>query len=252
MISVENLSKTFSNHTIFKNLNLKIATGDILAIIGPSGSGKSTLLRCLNLLEFPETGKVVIGDQHYEAGHISRQEIVKIRQESTMVFQQFNLFRQKTAWQNVAESLVVVKHVNKQQAKQRALAELAKVGLSEYVNFYPGQLSGGQKQRVAIARSLATDSKILLLDEPTSALDSELVGEVLAALRQVVADHPDYTVVLVSHELEFVKQVATKVVFFEDGQILETGTAEEVLEHPQHERTQQFLSRFTQQQLAHS
>lgn len=252
MISVENLTKKFSNHTIFENLNLKVDTGDILAIIGPSGSGKSTFLRCLNLLETPEAGKVTIGARHFDAAHLSRKAIVKIRQESTMVFQQFNLFRQKTAWQNVAESLVTVKHVNKAVAKQRALEELAKVGLSEFANFYPEQLSGGQKQRVAIARSLATDSKILLLDEPTSALDSELVGEVLTTLRQVVADHPDYTIVLVSHELEFVKQVATKVVFFEDGQILETGTAEEVLNHPQHERTKKFLSRFTQQQRSHA
>ncbi len=250
MISINGLSKTFGNHTIFKGLNFRVDTGDILAIIGPSGSGKSTLLRCLNLLEIPETGKVIIGSQSYEAGHLSRKKIVKVRQESTMVFQQFNLFRQKTAWQNVAESLVTVKHLNKQQAKQRALDELAKVGLNEYANFYPGQLSGGQKQRVAIARSLATDSKILLLDEPTSALDSELVGEVLTTLHQVVTDHPDYTIVLVSHELEFVKQVATKVIFFEDGQILENGTATDVLEHPKHERTQKFLSRFTQQQHA--
>lgn len=247
MISIENLSKTFSNHTIFKDLNLKVDTGDILAIIGPSGSGKSTLLRCLNLLEFPDTGKVTIGSQNYDANHLSRKKIVQVRQESTMVFQQFNLFRQKTAWQNVAESLVTVKHLTKQKAKQRALTELSKVGLAEFANFYPGQLSGGQKQRVAIARSLATDSKILLLDEPTSALDSELVGEVLETLRQVVTDHPDYTILLVSHELEFVKQVATKVVFFEDGKILETGTAAEVLEHPQHERTKKFLRRFTQQ-----
>lgn len=251
MILVENLSKTFSNHTIFKNLNLKVDTGDILAIIGPSGSGKSTLLRCLNLLEFPETGSVTIGSQSYEANHLSRKKIVQVRQESTMIFQQFNLFRQKTAWQNVAESLITVKHFGKRKAKQRALEELSKVGLAEFANFYPGQLSGGQKQRVAIARSLATDSKVLLLDEPTSALDSELVGEVLETLRQAVLDHPDYTIVLVSHELEFVKQVATKVVFFEDGKILESGTAKEVLEQPQHERTIKFLRRYTQQ-LTHS
>jgi ABC-type polar amino acid transport system ATPase subunit len=167
-----------------------------------------------------------------------------------MVFQQFNLFRQKTAWQNVAENLITVKKVNKVAAKQRALEELDKVGLGAYANFYPGQLSGGQKQRVAIARSLATDSKILLLDEPTSALDSELVGEVLTTLRAVVENHPDYTVILVSHELEFVKEVATKVIFFESGQIIESGTPEEVLNNPQQARTPRFLSRFTQQAIA--
>lgn len=250
MIEIKHLAKTFSNHEIFNDINLKVNTGEILAIIGPSGSGKSTLLRCLNLLEKPDEGEVTIGDSHFTAPNISKKQAVGIRQESTMVFQQFNLFRQKTAWQNVAENLITVKKVNKVAAKQRALEELDKVGLGAYANFYPGQLSGGQKQRVAIARSLSTDSKILLLDEPTSALDSELVGEVLTTLRAVVENHPDYTVNLVSHELEFVKEVATKVIFFESGQIIESGTPEEVLNNPQQARTQRFLSRFTQQAIA--
>ncbi|MFD1318133.1 amino acid ABC transporter ATP-binding protein [Loigolactobacillus zhaoyuanensis] len=250
MIEIKHLAKTFSNHEIFSDINLTVNTGEILAIIGPSGSGKSTLLRCLNLLEQPDQGEVTIGDSHFTAPHISKKQAVKIRQESTMVFQQFNLFRQKTAWQNVAENLVTVKKIAKTAAKERALVELDKVGLSEYANFYPGQLSGGQKQRVAIARSLATDSKILLLDEPTSALDSELVGEVLTTLKSVVEEHPDYTVILVSHELEFVKEVATQVIFFEDGQIVESGQPKDVLSHPQETQTQRFLSRFTQQTIA--
>jgi ABC-type polar amino acid transport system, ATPase component len=247
MIKIENLSKSFGDHQIFKNINFKIDTGEIVAIIGPSGSGKSTLLRCLNLLESPDTGTVTIGELTYHAPKITRKEANRIRQQSTMVFQQFNLFRQKTALQNVSEGLIVVKHINKGKAEERARKELRRVGLAEYENFYPGQLSGGQKQRVAIARSLATDSKILLLDEPTSALDSELVGEVLNTLKNVVTNHPDQTVVLVSHELQFVKQVATRVIFFEDGQILEDSNPIDIFEHPQHQRTKEFLSRFVGQ-----
>lgn len=244
MITVKHLAKTFDGHQIFKDLNLEIHTGEIVGIIGPSGSGKSTLLRCLNLLETPDEGEITIADQHFVAPHISNAQRLAVRQASTMVFQQFNLFRQKNAWENVAEGLITVKKLPKDQAKARALQELDRVGLAPYANFYPEQLSGGQKQRVAIARSLATDAKILLLDEPTSALDLELVGEVLSTLKQVVLDHPDFTVVLISHELGFVQEVATRVLFFDDGRIQEEGTPDEVLVHPQQERTKQFLSRF--------
>lgn len=250
MITVEHLSKSFDGHQIFSDLNLTIETGEIIGIIGPSGSGKSTLLRCLNLLETPDSGEITIADQHFTAPNISKKEKLAIRQASTMVFQQFNLFRQKNAWENVAEGLITVKKIPKAQAKARALQELDRVGLAPYANFYPDQLSGGQKQRVAIARSLATDAKILLLDEPTSALDLELVGEVLATLKQVVLDHPDFTVILVSHELGFVQEVASRVLFFDDGRIQEAGTPEEVLGHPQQERTKQFLSRFATQTLS--
>ena len=244
MIDVKDLSKSFGNHQIFKNINLHVDSGEILGIIGPSGSGKSTFLRCLNLLETPDEGRVSIGNISYNAKKISRKKKIEVRKQSTMVFQQFNLFRQKRVWENVAEALIIVGKFEKTIAKEKAMNELEKVGLSEYANFYPGQLSGGQKQRVAIARSLVLNRKILLLDEPTSALDSELVGGVLEILKKVMLAHPEYTIILVSHELEFVKQVATKVIFFEDGRILEAGTAEQVLGHPQQERTKVFLRRF--------
>lgn len=250
IIEVTGLAKTFDRHQIFSNLNFSAKAGEIVAIIGPSGSGKSTLLRCLNLLETPDKGNVTINDEQFEAGHLTKQKILAVRQQSTMVFQQFNLFRQKNAWENVAEGLITVKKITKAVAKARALEELDRVGLSEYVNFYPEQLSGGQKQRVAIARSLATDAKIILLDEPTSALDLELVGEVLATLKQVIKDHPDYTMILVSHELGFVSQVANRVLFFDNGQIIESGSADQLLNHPQEARTKQFLSRFSQTTLA--
>ena len=247
MIVVKNLTKSFGQHTVFKDLNLKINTGEIIGIVGPSGSGKSTFLRCLNLLEIPDSGQVYIGNQRFNADKkIPKKKIIQVRQESTMVFQQFNLFRQKTAWQNVAEGLIVVKHQSKQAAKKLAYQELDQVGLLNYANFYPGQLSGGQKQRVAIARSLATNSKILLLDEPTSALDPELVGEVLDTLRRVVRKHPDYTVVLISHELGFIKQVADQVILFENGKILEQGKPKAFFNYPKNKRTKEFLARFNQ------
>lgn len=247
MITITHLAKSFDGHQIFSDLNLQIQTGEIVGIIGPSGSGKSTLLRCLNLLETPDSGELAIDDLHVVAPKITKAQRLAVRQASTMVFQQFNLFRQKNAWENVAEGLITVKKVPKAQAKARALQELERVGLAAYANFYPEQLSGGQKQRVAIARSLATDAKILLLDEPTSALDLELVGEVLNTLKQVMHDHPDFTVILVSHELGFVQEVASRVLFFDAGRIQESGTPDEVLVHPQQERTKQFLARFATQ-----
>lgn len=250
-IEVTGLAKTFDHHQIFSDLNFSAKAGEIVAIIGPSGSGKSTLLRCLNLLETPDKGNVTINGEHFEADYLSKQKILAVRQQSTMVFQQFNLFRQKNAWENIAEGLITVKKIAKTVAKARALEELDRVGLTEYANFYPEQLSGGQKQRVAIARSLATDAKIILLDEPTSALDLELVGEVLTTLKQVIKDHPDYTMILVSHELGFVSQVANRVLFFDNGQIIESGSADQLLNHPQEARTKQFLSRFAQTTLAH-
>lgn len=247
MIEIKHLSKSFDGVQIFNDLNLTIQTGEIVGIIGPSGSGKSTLLRCLNWLETPDSGEIDIEDQHVIAPNISKRSKLALRQASTMVFQQFNLFRQKNAWENVAEGLITVKKLPKAEAKARALQELDRVGLAAYANHYPEQLSGGQKQRVAIARSLATDAKILLLDEPTSALDLESVGEVSNTLKQVVLDHPDFTVILISHELGFVQEVADRVLFFDDGRIQEQGTPDEVLVHPQQARTQQFLARFASQ-----
>ncbi|ATO44638.1 amino acid ABC transporter ATP-binding protein [Loigolactobacillus coryniformis subsp. coryniformis] len=248
MIKISGLSKSFHNNIIFSDLNLEIAAGEIVAIIGPSGAGKSTLLRCLNLLETPDQGSIEFDQVAYQAGtKTSRAQLTNFRQQTTMVFQQFNLFRQKTVLENVLEGLLVVKKLTRSEAEEIALEKLTLVGLVDHADYYPGQLSGGQKQRVGIARALAMNSSTLLLDEPTSALDSELVGEVLETLHQVVLQNPDQTVILISHELAFVQQVATRVLFFDQGGILEEGTPEQIFKNPQNERTRQFLSRFNQQ-----
>lgn len=233
---------------IFSDLNLEIKAGEIVAIIGPSGAGKSTLLRCLNLLETPDQGSIEFNQVSYQAGvKTARSQLINFRQQTMMVFQQFNLFRQKTVLENVLEGLLVVKKRPRDEAEEAALEKLTLVGLVDHANYYPGQLSGGQKQRVGIARALAMDSPTLLLDEPTSALDSELVGEVLATLHQVVLQNPEQTVILISHELAFVQQVATRILFFDQGGIIEDGTPERIFNNPQNERTRQFLSRFNQQ-----
>lgn len=248
MIKISGLSKSFHNNIIFSDLNLEIAAGEIVAIIGPSGAGKSTLLRCLNLLETPDQGSIEFDQVAYQAGtKTSRAQLTNFRQQTTMVFQQFNLFRQKTVLENVLEGLLVVKKLTRSEAEEIALEKLTLVGLVDHADYYPGQLSGGQKQRVGIARALAMNSSTLLLDEPTSALDSELVGEVLETLHQVVLQNPDQTVILISHELAFVQQVATRVLFFDQGGILEEGTPEQIFKNPQNERMRQFLSRFNQQ-----
>ncbi|WP_367296833.1 amino acid ABC transporter ATP-binding protein [Loigolactobacillus coryniformis] len=248
MIKISGLSKSFHNNIIFSDLNLEIAAGEIVAIIGPSGAGKSTLLRCLNLLETPDQGSIEFDQVAYQAGtKTSRAQLTNFRQQTTMVFQQFNLFRQKTVLENVLEGLLVVKKLTRSESEEIALEKLTLVGLVDHADYYPGQLSGGQKQRVGIARALAMNSSTLLLDEPTSALDSELVGEVLETLHQVVLQNPDQTVILISHELAFVQQVATRVLFFDQGGILEEGTPEQIFKNPQNERTRQFLSRFNQQ-----
>ena len=250
MIKIEHLSKAFNGKEIFKDINLDIKTGEIVGIIGPSGAGKSTFLRCLNLLEKPNSGRITIDGERFEVGQrLPKQQLLKFRQYSTMVFQQFNLFQQKTVLDNVLEGLLVVQKLDLPAARKIALEKLDEVGLADYINFYPHQLSGGQKQRVAFARGLALDRPIVLLDEPTSALDSELVGEVLQTLKQVVLNNPDQTVIIISHELAFIKQVASRVLFFDQGQILETGTPKQIFEHPQEIRTQQFLSRFNREVL---
>lgn len=244
MIKIENLAKSYQQNTIFNNLNLEIAGGEVVAIIGPSGTGKSTFLRTLNLLEKPDKGRITINEVTIVAPRINAKDAVEFRQQTATVFQQFNLFSQKTALENVTEGLVLVKHVPKAVAIERAEELLKRVNLNKRKNFFPNQLSGGEKQRVGIARALAMNAPVLLLDEPTSALDSELVGEVLETIKAVVQEHPEQTVVLVSHELEFVRQVATRVIFFADGEIQEDGTPAQIFENPQNPRTIEFLRRF--------
>lgn len=246
MIKVTHLSKKFRENQVLDNLSFEVETGEVVAIIGSSGAGKSTLLRSINVLEQPEKGVYTFDDFQLDIETAKKAEIIELRQKTAMVFQQFNLFRQKTALENVMEGLVVVKKIDKKAAEKIALSELEKVGLLERADFYPKQLSGGQKQRVALARALAMTPKLLLLDEPTSALDPELVSEVLESIKRAAAE--GNTMLLVSHEMNFVRKVSDQVLFLDKGKIIESGTAEEVFTRPKQERTKQFLATYYQEQ----
>ena len=250
VLRIQALHKRFGSHHVLRGIDLDVLPGDRIAIIGASGSGKSTLLRCLNFMEMPSAGQVVLKGRAVgspaagsEARRYGEGELSEVRKQVGMVFQQFNLFPHMTVLQNVMEGLVTVKRLPAAQARERALAEIAKVGLAEKAAAYPGHLSGGQQQRVAIARALAMEPEVLLFDEPTSSLDPELVGEVLGTIR-ALADE-GRTMLLVTHELGFAYHFANKVVFLADGLLHESGTPDEVLKHPKQERTQRFIERFT-------
>lgn len=242
MIYISELSKTFSGQKVLNNLSLEIQKGEVVALIGSSGAGKSTFLRSLNYLESPDSGRIKIDDFEVDFEHISQDQILTLRRKLAMVFQQFNLFGRKTALENVKEGLIVVKGLSDQEATKIAREELAKVGLSDRENHYPRHLSGGQKQRVALARALAMKPEVLLLDEPTSALDPELVGEVEKSIAN--AAKSGQTMVLVSHDMSFVAQVADKVLFLDKGRIIESGTPEEIMQHPKEERTKEFFASY--------
>ena len=242
MIYISELSKTFSGQKVLNNLSLEIQKGEVVALIGSSGAGKSTFLRSLNYLEAPDSGRIKIDDFEVDFEHISQDQILTLRRKLAMVFQQFNLFGRKTALENVKEGLIVVKGLSDQEAMKIAREELAKVGLSDRENHYPRHLSGGQKQRVALARALAMKPEVLVLDEPTSALDPELVGEVEKSIAN--AAKTGQTMVLVSHDMSFVAQVADKVLFLDKGRIIETGTPEEIMQHPKEERTKEFFASY--------
>ena len=242
MIYISELSKTFSGQKVLNNLSLEIQKGEVVALIGSSGAGKSTFLRSLNYLEAPDSGRIKIDDFEVDFEHITQDQILTLRRKLAMVFQQFNLFGRKTALENVKEGLIVVKGLSDQEATKIAREELAKVGLSDRENHYPRHLSGGQKQRVALARALAMKPEVLLLDEPTSALDPELVGEVEKSIAN--AAKSGQTMVLVSHDMSFVAQVADKVLFLDKGRIIESGTPEEIMQHPKEERTQEFFASY--------
>ena len=242
MIYISELSKTFSGQKVLNNLSLEIQKGEVVALIGSSGAGKSTFLRSLNYLEAPDSGRIKIDDFEVDFEYISQDQILTLRRKLAMVFQQFNLFGRKTALENVKEGLVVVKGLSDQEATKIAREELAKVGLSDRENHYPRHLSGGQKQRVALARALAMKPEVLLLDEPTSALDPELVGEVEKSIAN--AAKSGQTMVLVSHDMSFVAQVADKVLFLDKGRIIESGTPEEIMQHPKEERTKEFFASY--------
>ena len=236
MIKISHLSKKFGNLEVLKDINLDIEEGEVVCIIGPSGSGKSTFLRCINQLESPSGGIV-----EYEGKNLldKKCDIRKFREEVGMVFQRFNLFPLKTVAENVMMAPVLTKHMNKEEAHEKALEFLDKVGLKDKADVYPSTLSGGQQQRVAIARALAMKPEIMLFDEPTSALDPELVGDVLQVMKDLAKE--GMTMLCVTHEMGFAKEVADRVIFMADGVIAEEGTPDEVFNNPQNPRTQNFL-----------
>ncbi|ART81188.1 peptide ABC transporter ATP-binding protein [Oceanisphaera avium] len=238
IIQVHSLKKSFGTNQVLKDISITIAEKEVVCVIGASGSGKSTFLRCLNRLDDITSGQVIIDDQDITSPSTN---INKIRQEVGMVFQHFNLFPHKTVLQNITLAPIKARGVNKAEAKKNALALLEKVGLADRAEAYPGELSGGQKQRVAIARALAMNPKIMLFDEPTSALDPEMVGEVLAVMKQLALE--GMTMVVVTHEMGFAREVSDRVVFIHEGKILEQNTPEALFDNPQQARTQEFLSK---------
>jgi len=237
MIVIENLHKAFGEVEVIKGVNLHIEPQEVVALIGPSGSGKSTLLRCMNYLEEPTAGKVTVAGTPLDG----EANINKVREEVGMVFQRFNLFPHMTALENIMLAPMKVKKVSRDDAAKKAKELLARVGLADKAESFPSQLSGGQQQRVAIARALAMEPKVMLFDEPTSALDPEMVGEVLDVMRSLAKE--GMTMVIVTHEMGFAREVADRVLFVDDGQVLEQGAPQDLFEHPQQERTKNFLSK---------
>lgn len=248
MIKVNGIYKSFGKTEVLKGISLQVNQGKALVIIGPSGSGKSTMLRCINYLEKPDRGTITIDDFTVEAGNINRSQIHELRRKTAMVFQTYNLFKNKTAVGNVMEGLIIAQKMDKKPARALALACLEKVGLSDRVDFYPSQLSGGQKQRVGIARALALNPKVILFDEPTSSLDPELVGEVLDVMKTLAKE--GMTMIVVTHEINFAREVADHVILMDEGIIVEEGRPEDILLNPQEDRTKQFLCRVMHNGLA--
>ena len=238
MIEVKNLHKSFEKHEVLKGINEHVDKGEVVVIIGPSGSGKSTFLRCLNLLEEPDEGDVILEGTKINAKGV---DVNKIRQRMGMVFQHFNLFPHLTVMQNLTLAPLKLKKMTEEEANAKAIKILAKMGLEDKADSYPAKLSGGQKQRVAIARALEMDPEIMLFDEPTSALDPEMVGEVLSVIKGL-AKH-GMTMVIVTHEMGFAREVGTRLLFIDDGIVAESGDPKEVFSNPQNERTRQFLSK---------
>lgn len=249
MIDIQNLKKAFGDHVVLKDISMQVNKGSVVAMIGPSGSGKSTLLRCINLLTVPEQGSIRVGQQQFSFGSgnkaskpLKDRELAKFRTNTGMVFQHFNLFPHMTALENVMEGMLTVLRTPKAEARAYALELLQKVGLTDRADIYPQRLSGGQKQRVAIARALAMRPSVMLFDEATSALDPELVGEVLNVIRSLAAE--GMTMILVTHEIAFAREVADQVIFMRDGVVVEAGPPSVVIDNPQHAATQSFLTRF--------
>lgn len=243
MIEIKNVRKSFGDREILKGIDMTVPTGSVTVILGPSGSGKTTFLRTLNFLEKADAGQMTLNDITVDLHKASKKEILTIRRHTSMVFQMYNLFSNMTAIENVMEGLVTVKGMKKADARAKAEKCLEAVGMKGFEDYYPVQLSGGQQQRVGIARAIAMDPAVILFDEPTSALDPELVGEVLGAIKNI-AREMHVTMIVVTHEIGFAKEVADQVIFMEQGVVVEQGTAKEVISNPREDRTRQFLNRY--------
>lgn len=244
MIDIHNIKKSFQELEVLKGVSFHVKRGEVVVIIGPSGSGKSTFLRCINYLEHPDSGRVTIENHSVDAETADRKQIAELRRKTAMVFQNYNLFLNKTALENVMEGLISAQKLEKNEAREISTEYLDKVGLIDRLDYYPYQLSGGQKQRVGIARALALNPKVILFDEPTSSLDPELVGEVLSVMKTVAK--AGMTMIVVTHEISFAREVAGHVYFMDDGLIVEDGKPSDILSRPREERTKQFLRRVTE------
>lgn len=241
MLKLTDVHKSFDKIEVLKGISLSVEKGSVTAIIGPSGAGKTTLLRCVNFLEKADSGTLDFDDIHVDLKKVSKKTMLEVRRKTAFVFQNYNLFANMTALENVMEGLVTARKVPKQQAKDRAILALEKVGLKDKADFYPASLSGGQQQRVGIARAIAVNPQVILFDEPTSALDPELTGEVLNVIRQLAAEGT--TMVIVTHEMSFARDTADRIIFMDKGQIVEEGSAEKIFTSPNETRTRQFLQR---------
>ena len=243
MVELKNIQKSFGSNHILKGVNMSIGKGEVVVILGPSGSGKTTLLRTINFLDAADEGSISVSGFEVDAKKHSKSQVIELRRKTAMVFQNYNLFANKTILENVMEGLVTVKKFKKSDAEAMSREILKKVGLEERCDFYPAQLSGGQQQRAGIARALILDPDVILFDEPTSALDPELVGEVLNTIKAVA--QTGITMIVVTHEIAFAREVASRVVFMEGGVVVEGGKPEEILVAPKHPSTQRFLKRIT-------
>ena len=239
MLEIRNIHKRFGALDVLRGVDIAVEQGDVVAILGPSGSGKTTLLRCINFLETADSGEMIFDGERFDLAHTSKKDVQRLRKKTGFVFQNYNLFQNKTALQNVTEGLIIARKTPREQAMEIAMGALSKVGLADRAQSYPSQLSGGQQQRVAIARAIATRPEIIYFDEPTSALDPELTGEVLSVMRDLAAE--GMTMLVVTHEMGFARTVSSRVVFMENGVVVESASSAEFFERPREERTKAFL-----------
>ena len=239
LLEIRNIRKSFGANEILKGIDVTVNRGDVVAVLGPSGSGKTTFLRCINFLETADEGTMTFDGHTYDLAHAAKKEIAAVRQKTGFVFQNYNLFRNKTALQNVTIGLTVARKQDKKEAEKTGMDLLEKVGMADRADHYPSQLSGGQQQRVAIARALASSPDIIYFDEPTSALDPELIGEVLAVMKRLA--EAGMTMIVVTHEMEFARNVSSHVIFMDQGVIVEEGPSKEFFDHPKQDRTKEFL-----------